>query len=196
MEITHAGWAVVVTKPAAEFAAKDALRRRGYRIVLPVYRKFLRSRREPSGVALVMRPLFQGYLFVELHPGQAWVGILHTPGVNDLVRRAGDHDIPGFVEPGLVEDIYAESEEGVFDDRRPSADRLSSAEFRSGEAAVKPGDRVRVADGPFQSFITKLQDVDERGRAQTLLNLFNREVPAEFGLQSLAVGEVAVAAAA
>ena len=195
MEITYLGWAVVVTKPAAEFAAKDALRRRGYRIVLPVYRKFLRGRRELAvwrGDAAVV----SGILFVELHPGQAWLGILHTPGVNHMVRRAGDRDIPGLVEPGLVEEIYAESEEGIFDERRPSADRLSSAEFRSGEAAVKPGDRVRVADGPFQSFSTKLQDVDERGRAQTLLNLFNREVPVEFGLQSLAVGEVAVAAAA
>jgi transcription antitermination factor NusG len=190
MEITQPGWAVVITKPAAEFAAKDALRRRGYRIVLPVYRKFLRSRREPGGVVLVMRPLFQGYLFVELHPGQAWIGILHTPGVSDMVRRTGNRDVPALLEPELIATLYVDSQLGVFDEQRPTepVSVVSSEAFRSGEATVKPGDPVRVAEGPFQSFRAKLQDIDERGRAQTLLSLFNREVSAEFSVKALAVG--------
>jgi hypothetical protein len=53
---------------------------------------------------------------------------------------------------------------------------------------------VRVADGPFAGFITELQEVDERGRAQALLKLFNRDVSAEFSLKTLAVVQSAASA--
>lgn len=175
MEILCEGWAVVMSKPMAEFLAQDALRRRGRRVVLPVYRKVLRGKRKSRG-AMVFRPLFQSYLFVELHPGQAWIDILHTPGVYDLVRRAGERDLPAMLAPDLVAAIRAESEAGIFDDPRPGAIKLPLA---------KPGDKMRVADGPFASFLAELQEVDDRGRARTLLGLFKRQVPAAFHLASL-----------
>lgn len=184
MDITGEGWAVVVSKPMAEFAAQGALRRRGYRVCLPVYRKLLRGKRDSYG-EMVMRPLFRGYLFVELHPGQAWIDILYTPGVCDVVRQPGDHDMPALVEPGLIEEVRAESEAGLFDDR-PLSRGVSRAVFRAGKLMVKPGDAMRVAEGPFASFMATLQDIDDRGRAQTLLTMFNRQVPAELGLETLA----------
>jgi transcription antitermination factor NusG len=167
----------------AEFVAHDALRRRGFRVCLPVYRKLLRGKRDNYG-AMVMRPLFRGYLFVELHLGQAWIDILYTPGVCNLVRQAGD-DLPAFVEDGLVEEIRDEARAGLFDDR-PLSRGVSQATFRAGKAMVKPGDAMRVAEGPFASFMATLQDIDDRGRAQTLLTMFNRQVPAELGLETLA----------
>jgi transcription antitermination factor NusG len=179
MEISCLGWAVVVAKPAAEFVAKDALRRRGYRVCLPVYRKVMRGKRQNYG-ELVMRPLFKGYLFAELAPGQPWVSILYTPGVSQIVRCTGE-DIPALLEPELIEAICVEAEAGVFDEPRISDGGVSRAAFRG-----KPGDQIRVSDGPFTSLMATLQDVDENGRAQTLLTFFNREVPVEMGLEALA----------
>lgn len=173
MKIPHEGWAIAMTKPMAEFVAQDALRRRGRRVCLPVYRKVLVGKRRSRG-ELVIKPLFQSYLFVEMHPGQEWINILYTPGVNNLVRCTGDRDLPALLEPELVAEIYAKSEAGDFDDRRLT-DKIK----------VRRGEKMRIADGPFASFIAKLQEVDDRGRAQTLLALFNREVPAEFNYRDL-----------
>lgn len=172
MEITCHGWAVVVSKPAAEFAAQDALQRRGYRVCLPVYRKVLRGKR-PNRGGIVMRPLFQGYLFVELHPGQGWVAILHTPDVSNLVRRAGEHDLPALLDDGLVEAIKIESEAGAFDEHCPN------------HWNYQPGDEVSVKKGPFTTFVAKLRGIDARGRADSLVSMFNREVPAALNLATL-----------
>ncbi len=68
-----AGCAVVISKPAGEFAAESALRRRGYRVCLPLYRRRLRDG------YVAMRPLFSHYLFVLLDVDEPWVAILHTP---------------------------------------------------------------------------------------------------------------------
>ncbi len=121
------------------------------------------------------RPLFQGYLFVELHRGQGWVDILHTPGVRDLVRRAGDRDLPALLEPELIAEIYAKSEAGDFDERP-----IKGVTLRA-----KPGDSMRVTEGPFASFFAELREVDQRGRVQTLMRFFNRQVPANFHLHAL-----------
>jgi transcription antitermination factor NusG len=165
-----AGAAVVMAKPKAEFEAEAALRRRGYRVCLPLRRKRLRD-----GYA-AMRPLFVGYLFVLLDDAEPWVAILSTPGVDGVVRRMGERDAPALLAVDLVAAIRDEAEAGVFDDVVP----LDAA-------LARPGDRIKVADGPFAGFITTLQEVDERGRAQALLRLFNRETVAAFSLKALAV---------
>jgi transcription antitermination factor NusG len=173
-----AGCAVVISKPGAEFEAEAALRRRGYRVCLPLFRKRLRA--GPH----VMRPLFSGYLFTLLGHAEPWVAILSTPGVDGVVRRMGSHDEPALLTAELVAAIRAESEAGVFDDGA----KLDAVH-------AKAGDRVRIADGPFQSFITTLREVDDRGRARALLRLFDRDVPAEFSLKTLTVVPAARASA-
>lgn len=171
MDITVEGWAVVMSKPAAEFVAKDALRRRGYRSFLPVYRRILRGHRKSRGTPQ-LRPLFQSYLFVELHPGQPWLAILSTTGVCDLVRQVGAGDLPALMCPELIHAIRAQCDAGLFDDRR--------------KVKAEPGDQLRVVEGPFAGFMTTLQEeVDDKARALTMLRLFNREVRAVFEARSL-----------
>ena len=77
------GCAVVMSKPAGELEAENALRRRGFRTFLPLWRRRLRRDR------VVMRPLFTGYLFVLLAPDEPWIAILHAPGIEGVSRRMG-----------------------------------------------------------------------------------------------------------
>ncbi len=45
---------------------------------------------------------------------------------------------------------------------------------------VKPGDRVRIIDGPFTDFEGKVQEVDaDKGRIKVLVGVFGRETPVD-----------------
>jgi len=54
---------------------------------------------------------------------------------------------------------------------------------------VRPGDLVKITDGPFKDFDGKISDVDEeRGKVKVLVNIFGRDTPVE--LDSLQIKKV------
>ena len=55
--------------------------------------------------------------------------------------------------------------------------------------AVKPGDLVKITDGPFKDFDGKVFEVDqEKGKIKVLVNMFGRDTPVE--LDSLQIKKI------
>jgi transcription antitermination factor NusG len=173
------GWAVVVAKPSCEFLAEKTIKEHGYRVFLPIYKKMMQprqgigaERKRATRLGIVTRPLFQGYVFVELWPDQdlgkeRFVGVanvLHYPG------RDGKPGRPKLVPARFIEALREACNGGTFD-KLPVSARLNA----------KPGDKVKAHDGPFAGFIGELLQIDDdRNRAVVLMRLFDRQSKVEF----------------
>jgi len=45
---------------------------------------------------------------------------------------------------------------------------------------VKPGDLVKITDGPFKDFDGRVSEIDaEKGKLKVLVNMFGRDTPVE-----------------
>jgi transcriptional antiterminator RfaH len=95
-----ASWHVVATKPRAERIAHAALHLRGYQPYLPLVTVRRADRTWHT------RPLFPGYLFIQLGLGQPYYPIAWAPGVYHLLSTAGKPTIC----PGSVVNLLQASE--------------------------------------------------------------------------------------
>lgn len=120
---------------------------------------------------VVEEKIYPGYVLVEMIvTDDSWYVVRNTPRVT------------GFIGAGTTP-IPVQKEE---------IDRLQK---RMGEKEpeykidVKPGDLVKITDGPFKDFDGKVSEVDEeRGKIKVLVNMFGRETPVE--LDSLQIKKV------
>ena len=110
-------WTVAQTHPKAEPIASVGLRLAGYDTYLPRYAR-RRGGNGPRRADIVHSPLFSGYLFIALAPGQGWVAARYTRGVHRLCM-AGDH--PTYVRDGAVEALQAGD---AFRQHLPAADSV------------------------------------------------------------------------
>ena len=125
-------WYLVYSKPRQEERAWWNLDHQGYRCFLPMARF---RRRRQRRYQTVVEPMFPRYLFIRLAAGvEDWSPIRSTTGVNGLVRFG---TWPARVPDGLVETIRQGIEVGHCD---------------LAPEPLQPGERVRVLDGPFQSY--------------------------------------------
>ena len=85
-------WHVAATKPRAEHIALAALHHRGYAPYLPL---------------TLGKPLFPGYVFLQLGNQQPWYPIAWAPGVFNLLATAGK---PNVVARGVIEALQAGDE--------------------------------------------------------------------------------------
>lgn len=161
-------WYAVQTKPNQEDKAAFNLRRQGYGVYLPKYRRMRRHARKTERVA---RPLFSGYLFVAIDAGrQGWRAINSTLGVARLVSAA---DAPIGVPTAVIDGLRArECEDGCV--------RLEP------QLHLKRGDTVRVDEGPFESFLGLYEGLTEGERALVLVDFLGRKVRALIDPEALA----------
>ena len=153
-----AWWAAVNTQPHRERIALDNLDRQGFATYCP----FIRRRRSHARrVEEVLRPLFPGYLFVNVRSEQdCWRPILSTYGVRTLVR-CGDR--PSLLDQRFIRALQAREVDG---------------------AVVRPpvpyqiGQQVQVVVGPFEGLVATILSLDEKNRVTVLLDLMNRRVKA------------------
>jgi len=119
----------------------------------------------------VEEKIYPGYVLVEMIvTDDSWYVVRNTPRVT------------GFIGAGTVP-IPVSKEE---------IDRLQK---RMGEKEpeykidVRPGDLVKITDGPFKDFDGKVFEIDEeRGKIKVLVNMFGRDTPVE--LDSLQIKKV------
>ena len=110
-----------------------------------------------------MRPLFPGYLFVQVVPEQSnWRSINATYGVSRLVTL--EAAAPTRVPSDLIRDLRAGGD--------PRA--MSSI-----PEALKTGARVRITGGPFSRALAEIQTVEAAGRIQILMQLMGQAVRAQ-----------------
>jgi transcriptional antiterminator RfaH len=150
-------WIVLYTKPNQETVAVKNIQRQKYEAYCPM---ILRTRRHARRVEQVERPLFPSYVFVKMNVRQAqWRSLLSTKGVRSLVHFG---DQVGLLPEGFVEQLRASEENGVLD----------------GTVAprARPGDRVTLSEGPFESSMATVLSLPDRDRVWVLLDFMGRQV--------------------
>jgi transcriptional antiterminator RfaH len=150
-------WYLIHSKPRQEKCALENLERQGYPCYLPTLpaEKLRRGQLRVSD-----EPLFPRYLFIRLGQGdtaKSWAPIRSTKGVSQLVRFGSE---PAKVDDALVEQLRAHE----------------AALQAEPERLFSPGERVRVADGPFAGIEGVYQMAEGERRVMVLIELLNKPV--------------------
>lgn len=162
---TLPSWYAVQTHYARENEALRELTNQGYFVYLPLFQLDANSK----GVRLV-KPLFEGYVFVEECP-QYWRSINGTRGVQRLVLGTG-------MSPSLIlgEDIAffraCEDEFGYFVE--PSC------------RVLRPGDRVSPRLGQFAGLLGTFVKMTAKSRCEILWTMMGRTLTTNHRLSELA----------
>ena len=150
-------WYLVHTKPRQEACALQNLNQQGYDCYLPL----LSSEKLLKGqVSKTTEPLFPRYLFIRLdtsHSAKSWSPIRSTRGVSKLVSFGNQ---PARVADELVELIRARESSGDIEEKR----------------LFKPGEPIRVVDGPFAGVEGIFQALDGTQRVMILIELMSKSV--------------------
>ena len=149
-------WYVIHTKPRQESLALENLQRQGYTTYGP---QITISKRRRNAWHQVTEPLFPRYLFIELTEGEDDFGpIRSTLGVSNMLRFGGK---PATISEEIIQTLQQQERD--------------SADAPDPELPVKPGDRVRVMDGPFAGLEGIFQNNSKDARVIILMELLGRE---------------------
>ena len=110
----------------------------------------------------IERRVFPGYILVNMILSEeSWYVVRNTPGVTGFV---GMGNSPTPLRPEEVSQII----------------RRMEAEAPRIKVTFKPGERVRIVDGPFNDFRGTVAEIDmERAKVRVMVNFFGRETPVE-----------------
>ena len=110
----------------------------------------------------IERRVFPGYILVNMILSEeSWYVVRNTPGVTGFV---GMGNTPTALRPEEVAQIIKRME----------------AEAPRIKVTFKPGERVRIVDGPFNDFRGTVHEIDmERAKVRVMVNFFGRETPVE-----------------
>jgi transcriptional antiterminator NusG len=110
----------------------------------------------------VERRVFPGYILVQMKMDEdSWYVVRNTPGVTGFVGMGNE---PTALRPEEVNMIMRRMEQ--------PAPKIV--------VAYKPGQRVRIIDGPFNDFTGTVGDIDmEKAKVRVMVSFFGRETPVE-----------------
>jgi transcription antitermination factor NusG len=157
------GWYAVFTRHQHEKSAAQVLLRKGFEVLLPVYRS---ENRWTDRTKAVLLPLFPNYLFVQADL-QRRSEVLRSPGVCWFVESAG---IPSLIFPEELETIRKLSESPGAYHPHPY---------------LECGDQVRVLRGPFAGLRGVLTRVKNGHRVVVSVELLRKSAAVEIELSSI-----------
>ncbi|MFQ5408648.1 MAG: transcription termination/antitermination protein NusG [Anaerolineales bacterium] len=110
----------------------------------------------------IERRVFPGYILVQMTlTEESWYVVRNTPGVTGFV---GMGNTPTPLNEQEVSEIMKRME----------------ADAPTVRVSFKPGQKVRITDGPFNDFIGTVADIDmDRGKVRVMVSFFGRETPVE-----------------
>ncbi len=166
-------WYVLRLAPKVENDVDKLLEDAGVERWLPVCEvlirrrsRFAHQRPEPRKV-----PVWPGYIFVRVvNSAYAWAGLARVKGVLSVLG-SGEHPAPVDDDKVLKLKMELERDEEA---RDVIAD------------AMKPGQRVRVTEGPFASFEGIVEELRGFDRAAVEVHIFGRACLADLDLAQLA----------
>ncbi len=154
MDESTSTWVIAQTKPNSYRIAEKNLQRQGFVTFLPMIEE---TRRRGNQFVRKEAPVFPGYVFVALAPGNAgrWHAINSTRGVTKLVALGPR---PAEAPVSLVEALR---------------DRFGNGLALS-DSGLAEGDVVRVEAGPFTDLVGRIESVDPDERIWVLLDVLGR----------------------
>jgi transcriptional antiterminator RfaH len=162
-------WLLVQSKPRAEALAQLHLRNQGFDCFAPRVRRNVPG---AQGMRDYVEPLFPRYLFVRERPGQPvdWARVRSTRGVSALVRFG--------LRPAVVPAAVVAQLEGW---RATGADDLLVLPA----PMLRPGQRVRVCQGPLAGMTGVLASAAGADRVRVLLDVLGLQAPVELSMTQL-----------
>ena len=108
------------------------------------------------------RRVFPGYILVQmLMNDDSWYVVRNTPGVTGFVGM-GNKPTP----------LRGEEVQGII--------KRMEAEAPKVKVTFKPGQKVRIIDGPFNEFVGTVSEIDmDRAKVRVMVSFFGRETPVE-----------------
>jgi transcriptional antiterminator RfaH len=150
-------WFAVQSQAHAEEKAARHLGNQGFKAYLPRYRRRIRHARRNM---MVLRPLFPGYLFVNLDPEMCrWRAVNGTIGVREILTNG---DVPLAVPDAIIAEIMAREDE-------TGAVKLAPPSFLRGQT-------VRLLEGPLADMNGLFEEMRDETRAVLLVSLLGRQV--------------------
>jgi len=157
-------WVVAATKPNAEMLAYAHLKQQRF---VPYVPKVSVMRRHARRLEMVKRPLFPGYIFIQIDMEiGCWRSINGTFGIQYLLTNGG---MPQSLKTGFVEALLAREENGVIP---------VCSEF-------VPGEIVQVCGGPFDEQIGEIISSDQSGRVRLLMKLLGGDIVSTIDFKKL-----------
>jgi transcriptional antiterminator RfaH len=153
-------WYLIQTKPRQENLAKINLDKQGYVTYLP---RVLKRRRKLQRYVEEASSLFPRYLFIQLNDGSDdWGPIRSTIGVFRLVRFG---HIPARVPDYLIENLKSREDTQGFQIIQ--------------KKSFKPGDKVRIVDGPLEGYEAVIFSKSVKERTVLLMKLIESYIKIE-----------------
>lgn len=157
-------WYLVQCKPHEDQRAVENLRNQGFESFAPLcVAERLRKRR----LVRCVEALFPGYAFVALNRvDHDWSKLRSTRGVSRLVRF-------GMHAPAVPQRViqYLKAADGM--------------ELAPKIATIRPGDKVRILEGPFADFEAIFEKNDGHERVHVLIELMHRSVSVPLAAKAL-----------
>jgi len=165
IEIDRGRWAVAATHPSKEHLALKHLARQGFETYCPrIRRRVCHGRRYVDK----LRPLFPGYVFVEVPLRRAeWRPILSTYGIKTIIRFGG--------EPAMLDDKFIETLKS----------RESEGAITCPAAPYQVGQQVRMTGGAFDGVVATILSVNSSERLVVLMDLLKRGVRTSVSTKSV-----------
>ena len=152
-------WYLVQCKPNAAQIAVRNLENQSFGTFLPLQEI---TKRKGKIFQRQIRPLFPGYLFVQIDPDQGpWRQVNSTRGVARLVRLGAK---PSVVPNEIVEALLARCD-------KQSILRQTS-ETQSSQLYV--GNQAQVTQGPFSGFIATISNIEPNNRIHILIEIMGQ----------------------
>ena len=152
-------WYLVQCKPNAAQIAVHNLEKQKFGTFLPLQEI---TKRNGKIFQRQIRPLFPGYLFVQLHPDQGpWRQVNSTRGVTRLARLGAE---PRVVPNEIVEVLMARCDKQSI--LRQTSETQSSQ--------LHAGNQAQVTQGPFSGFIATITDIEPNNRINILIEIMGQ----------------------
>ena len=147
-------WYLLQCKPNAVQVAVRNLENQSFTTFLPLQE---RTMRKGEAFKQQVRPLFPGYLFIQLDPEKGpWAQINNTRGVTRLVRLSTE---PSVVPGNIVTALMA---------------RCDNHGVLQQSYQLEIGDQAEITQGPFSGFIAKVAGTEPNNRVHVLLNIMGQ----------------------
>jgi transcriptional antiterminator NusG len=157
----HSGFEKKVAQSVRETAIKKGLEEHFSEILVPT-EEVVEVRR--GAKVNTERKFFPGYVLIKMDlTDESWHLVKNTPKVTGFLGGSGR---PSPISEGEAQRILNQVIEGV-EHPKPSV-------------TFETGEQVRVADGPFATFIGVVEEVDEdKARLKVAVSIFGRATPVE-----------------
>ena len=153
-------WYLLQCMPNAAQIAVRNLKNQGFRTFLPLQEI---TKRKGKIFHRQIRPLFVGYLFVQLHPSKGqWRQVNSTRGVSRLVSLGAE---PSQVPNEIVAALMVRCD-------KQSILRQTS-EIQANQSHV--GSQVQISLGPFSGYIATITEIEPNDRINILIEIMGQK---------------------